>query len=199
MTPEGTWRQIEMEPAASDSGDDIVAPMAAAPLLEAREELQLNEALELLEKKHEEEEAAEALFQEAFESMHSLPPRISELLAAGGLGRRVTTDGDRRWLAFINKELDEFGLPLTRYQRREHGVHPHMVKWLQDLKGKAGGIRKILGQYEQDDDPVLHMLLRRAAHSCCANTPRFRKEEIRYITEELYHTLNDPCRYALHS
>lgn len=180
-----------MKPAASDSDDDIGSPMpTAASLLEEMELIRLNVALELLEEKGEVEEAVEALFQEAFESMHSLPPRLSELFAAGGPGRRSTTDGDRRWLAFIEKELDEFGLPLTRYRRLEHGGHPHMVKWLRDLKEQAGGIGELLDQCERTE---------RAAHNCCANRPRFWKEEIRYMAEQLYHTLNDPCRYAVHS
>ncbi|TVU24419.1 hypothetical protein EJB05_26853, partial [Eragrostis curvula] len=158
----------------------------------------LKEALKLLEQKNNmalpSNEEVNSLFKEVMQAMDPLPSRISALLKSGGPGRRVTTDGERRWLAIIEKELGALVQSLTLCPPQVScGDHHHMVIWLHGLKELAGGIEDLLGQYH---DSRTGALLRRVAQ-CCRAKPRFREDEIRIRAEELYHAAEDPCRHAV--
>lgn len=134
--------------AAEEENADTVLPTWAAPPLPPWEVARagLHEALQVLEQKEEmaEQKEEETLFKKVLEEMKPLPGRIRSLLKPP-----LTTDGERRWLAFIEMELSGFCRSLTLRPPRECGGHPHKVEWMQGLDQQAGAIWKLLGHYDQ--------------------------------------------------
>ncbi|KAL6890140.1 hypothetical protein ACP4OV_008903 [Aristida adscensionis] len=138
---------------------------------------------------------SEALLKEVLEAMESLVPRISKLQKSSG-PLLVVTEVERRWLAFVEKELGGIVSAFRQSSQPWLGHGLDMAQWLENLKDLSQLLGELIGRYEQDD-PLLEALRRRAAHCVHRANPRVSYGGILSAAEELYSAAMDPHIHVL--